>query len=273
MSIPPENIEDILSDSLEIFGGEAVQDHRSIQYGPLKLGVAPKEGKANTLLADHLFSPALLLAERIERGLIPTQGRRVVELGAGCALPSLLMAALPNPPALVVVTDYPDPIILGNLMNNVVTNSPWFKTGCMVHCAGHEWGQDTAPIIDISRAHEGPPGFDVVIMSDLLHFDSSHEVLLASLASLLARSNSARVYVAAGKYTSHTVCNNFLRLGEETGIIWKELITDPVDERADAWLGAMEVIGLDKAQLGVRKNMCRQWVGQWAPTHLTLASE
>jgi hypothetical protein len=27
--------------------------------------------KANTLLADHLFSPALLLAELVERDLIP----------------------------------------------------------------------------------------------------------------------------------------------------------------------------------------------------------
>ena len=31
--------------------------------------------QANTLLADHLFSPALFLAERIERGLIPLQGK------------------------------------------------------------------------------------------------------------------------------------------------------------------------------------------------------
>jgi hypothetical protein len=31
--------------------------------------------KANTLLADHLFSPALFLAERIERGLIPVEGK------------------------------------------------------------------------------------------------------------------------------------------------------------------------------------------------------
>ena len=31
--------------------------------------------KANTLLADHLFSPSLLLAERIERGLVPVSGK------------------------------------------------------------------------------------------------------------------------------------------------------------------------------------------------------
>jgi hypothetical protein len=31
--------------------------------------------KAHTLLADHLFSPALYLAERIERGLVPAKSR------------------------------------------------------------------------------------------------------------------------------------------------------------------------------------------------------
>ena len=60
--------------------------------------------QANTLLADHIFSPSLLLAERIERGLLPVSGkngegycliaplrrglidfRPVIELGAGYA--------------------------------------------------------------------------------------------------------------------------------------------------------------------------------------------
>ncbi|KAG6333926.1 hypothetical protein ID866_5158 [Astraeus odoratus] len=96
-----ENAEDILLDSLEIFGVERTDDPGCIQYGDLVLTVAPKmrwhllmgmkmrdvllrlvdthtddlDGKANTLLADHLFSPALFLAERIERGLIEVSGR------------------------------------------------------------------------------------------------------------------------------------------------------------------------------------------------------
>lgn len=32
--------------------------------------------KANTLLADHLFSPALVLAELVERGVLPVAGCR-----------------------------------------------------------------------------------------------------------------------------------------------------------------------------------------------------
>ncbi|KAG0706945.1 hypothetical protein DFH29DRAFT_797479, partial [Suillus ampliporus] len=111
------------------------------EYGPLKLNVAPKEGKANTLLADHLFSPALLLAKQIERGEITCATRRVfVELGAGYSLPSLLPAALPDDrsPSLVVVTDYSDEIILGNLRNYVERNQCNFNPRCHVHCVGHE---------------------------------------------------------------------------------------------------------------------------------------
>jgi len=93
--------------------------------------------KANTLLADRLFSPSLLLAERIERGLVPATGcsglvsksaieygthlfiyfilllffHKVVELGAGCALPSLLMATLAEHPSVILVTDHPDKTI------------------------------------------------------------------------------------------------------------------------------------------------------------------
>lgn len=125
--------------------------------------------EANTLLADHLFSPALFLAERIERGLIPVSHRTgqspfytlisaeatmhestVVELGAGCALPSLLMTATSEPPSLVVVTDYPDDVILGNLKRNVERNRQLVTGGCEVRCRGYEWGKGVEPLMCVS---------------------------------------------------------------------------------------------------------------------------
>ena len=39
-------------------------------------------------------------------------------------------------------------------------------------------------------------GFDIVILSDLLHFDTSHDALIKSLSLLLAKTIDARVYVA-----------------------------------------------------------------------------
>ncbi|KIJ62180.1 hypothetical protein HYDPIDRAFT_115051 [Hydnomerulius pinastri MD-312] len=260
-----ENIEDILSDSLEILGGERVEDPGYVQYGVLKLTVAPKEGKANTLLADHLFSPALLLAELIETRVIQVAGRTMIELGAGCALPSLLAATLPEPPSLVVVTDYPDNIILGNLKDNVERNREHYRSPCVVQCAGYEWGTDTTPLIHYPQSSDSTPGYDMVIMSDLLHFRTSHDVLVLALKTLLAKSPKARVYVAAGKYTAPHVCDNFLILGSSAGLIWEEdMSCTGGDSQNNAWMGTMNVSGLDMAQLSARKSMCRLWVGRWS---------
>lgn len=67
----------------------------------------------------------------------------VVELGAGCALPSLLAAAMAQPPSLIIATDYPGDGILGNLKANVEHD----QSSCQVHCVGYEWGTDTTPLL------------------------------------------------------------------------------------------------------------------------------
>ncbi|KAJ7247932.1 hypothetical protein B0H12DRAFT_1124614 [Mycena haematopus] len=245
--------EDILKDALEFLGGKQVLEDEVISYGDLQLTVAAKEGKANTLLADHLFSPGLFLAERIERGLLRAPQSNVVELGAGCALPSLLLSTLPTPPAIVVVTDYPDPGILGNLARNVERNSHLVSRGCTVRCCGYEWGTDVAPLL----THTGGHGYDIVILSDLLHFHSSHAVLVSSLDALLARSPEARVHVAAGNYTKSEVCDNFLYLSAQAGFKFDEIL----DEERE-WLGSSSVSGLDNEALTIRKAACRYWVGR-----------
>ncbi|KAJ7468060.1 hypothetical protein FB451DRAFT_1352434 [Mycena latifolia] len=254
-----EDPADILNDALAFLGGSKVVEDEIIKYGDLQLTVAAKvtrmqvdftyllliwmsqEGKANTLLADHLFSPGLFLAERIERGLIPVHNLNVIEFGAGCALPSLLMSTLAAPPATIVVTDYPDPGILGNLVRNVERNSHLVSPRCTVRCGGYEWGTDVTPLL----AYPGIAGhgYDLVVLSDLLHFHSSHAVLISSVEALLAHSPAARVHVAAGNYTKPDVCDNFLH-----------------EERE--WLGGSSVSGLDRLALAARKGACRYWVGR-----------
>ncbi|KAJ7118671.1 hypothetical protein C8R43DRAFT_1035814 [Mycena crocata] len=250
----PEDPADILSDALEFLGGNRVIDDEIIQYGDLQLTVAAKEGKANTLLADHLFSPGLFLGERIERGLIPAHKLKVIELGAGCALPSLLMSTIAAPPATIVVTDYPDPGILGNLARNVDRNRHLVSPNCIVRCCGYEWGSDVAPLL---AGIEG--AFDAVILSDLLHFHASHAVLVSSIHALLAHSSDARVHVAAGNYTKADVCDNFLRLATNANFTFDEVL--PVDGETE-WLGCLDVSGLDKLALTTRKRACRYWIGR-----------
>ena len=102
-------------------------------------------------------------------------------------------------------------------------------------------------------------GADVVIMSDLLHFDSSHDVLLQSLMLLLRKSPSARAYIAAGKYTPPQVCDHFVEQARRAGILMDE------GDVEGKWYGSLDVSGggLDHEQLGVRKDMCRWWIGRW----------
>ncbi|KAH9886070.1 hypothetical protein C8Q73DRAFT_659092 [Cubamyces lactineus] len=257
------DLDDFLSDSAALFGG-AQEDDGTIQYGPLVLTPAPK---ANTLLADHLFSPSLLLAELLERGIISfllnsTSFTLVVELGAGCALPSLLSSTLSGrSPCLAVITDYPDETIMKNLSANVERNRPNFDKECTVHVCGYEWGCDVAPLLNIAEQHSlKDRAFDIVVMSDLLHFDGSHDVLLKSLLSLLRRDPSARAYIAAGKYTLPHVCEHFVSEAVKAGIILDE------QEVESVWKGQLRVSGggLDREQLGTRKGMSRWWVGRWA---------
>lgn len=71
----------------------------------------------------------------------------VIELGAGCALPSLLASTLADPPSIVVVTDYPDETILGTLKQNIARNAGSVVDRCVVHCVGYEWGTDRDPLL------------------------------------------------------------------------------------------------------------------------------
>ncbi|KAJ8516213.1 hypothetical protein ONZ45_g6453 [Pleurotus djamor] len=251
---PPSDLEDILNDAVLLFGGQQIEDNETIQYGPLELTVAPKV-RANTLLADHLFSPALLLSEQVERNLFKAPHKSVIELGAGCALPSLLLASSSDPPDLVVVTDYPDRGIISNLTNNVERNRNVFQPSCTVKCLGYEWGTDPSHLRNLLSSPKD--GYDAMILSDLLHFDQSHDVLVSSITSLLARTPDARVHVAAGPYTRSEICDNFLRLAGSTGLHF-----DAVSCGSE-WEGSLYVSGLDKEQLAVRKAACRYWIGRW----------
>ncbi|KJA23109.1 hypothetical protein HYPSUDRAFT_40248 [Hypholoma sublateritium FD-334 SS-4] len=254
--------EDILSDALEFLGGKPVIEDDKIHYGPLVLTLAPKQGKANTLLADHLFSPALFLAERIELNLLGTGSKTVIELGAGCGLPSLLLSTQPDPPSLIVLTDYPDDNILGNLKMNVDRNQHVVSSGCIVKWAGYKWGTDHLALLNLINAPSSANrGYDVMILSDLLHFADSHDMLISSITRLLAKKDDARVYIGAGNYTHHHVCRSFLEKGKEAKLIFDEIMVCEEDKK---WRGKLAVSTLDNEALELRKNNCRYWVGRWS---------
>ncbi|KAF9653658.1 hypothetical protein BDM02DRAFT_3107617 [Thelephora ganbajun] len=130
---------------------------------------------------------------------------------------------------------------------------------CKIECAEYEWGSDISHLLQFLPNNPGL-GFDIVIMSDLLHFDSSHTALVDSLTALLSKSGGSRLYVAAGKYTKQDVCDRFIDQACRAGIILVEESYQQV-----SWRGKMVVRGpgLDREGLKRRRDTSRLWVGRW----------
>jgi nicotinamide N-methyltransferase len=133
-----------------------------------------------------------------------TENRRVLELGAGAGLPSLVCALRGNA-RTVVVTDYPEPALIENLRLNVEEAQKMMTQEhpkCDIIAQGYLWGADTGPLLEhldhggaVSSLPEGGNKFDLLILGDLLFNHSEHTKLLLSIRRTLARSADARAVV------------------------------------------------------------------------------
>lgn len=198
-----------------------------------------------------------------------------IEIGAGSGFVSLCAAISNQPPKLVLITDYPDDIILNNLKSSVDANRHLITDGCEVKVDGYAWASNPGHLLsyipDLAASHrQATPnaartgdsiskskGFNVMILSDLLYFDRSHDDLIQSIQDLLARDSEARVYVAAGKYTPETVCQSFLDKGNKGGLQWEEISISKKWEGQDPG-GTYTVDDIER-----RKQNSRLWIGRW----------
>lgn len=101
------------------------------------------------------------------------QGRTVLELGAGGALPSII--AILTSATKVVVTDYPDTPLLDNIHFNISNNVPPALQS-VFSVQGYIWGRDTQVLQNVLPS--GSIGFGVIILSDLIFNHSEHDALL-----------------------------------------------------------------------------------------------
>lgn len=128
-----------------LFGDEAEESNdKIVTVCGLKISILEKSGLALTLIADHIFSPALVLSELIYDGTIQVEDRRVLELGCGTGLVGLIASKFGA--SAVYLTDYDHESILCcprlNLRQNEA-NLPHDK--CVV--IGHTWGSDASAIL------------------------------------------------------------------------------------------------------------------------------
>lgn len=127
--------------------------------------------------------------------------------------------------------------------------------------------RSSSPIHVIARKPLGDglnvPGYDVLILSDLLYFDQSHQQLVESIGLLLSRKTISQAYVAAGMYTRPEVCDNFLNLATMLGLEYEEQTSKSQTQEEKAWRGQMQVIGMSQESLAARKANVRWWILWW----------
>ncbi|KAF7309870.1 hypothetical protein MIND_00359100 [Mycena indigotica] len=227
-----EDAEDILSSSLE-----ALYD-----YSPITLSTAnsifafklPNDGPTITLKtpdtaaanwslhASSVWVASHFLAENISRLDIPAHvtrcpaGKRVklLELGASAGLPSIAIAKI-HKELSVVVSDYPDDLLIQTLADNVASN------GVASNCRAlpYGWGTDPSHLFS-------PDGdkFDLVVAADTLWNPEFHGIFIESLKSTLKRSTESRVHIFAGLHTGRYTIQAFLNLAVASGFDVQNLV-------------------------------------------------
>ena len=233
-----DDCEDLSHDLFHNSDDSDVSDSEHDQVNPptvdgLEIRVLAKQGKALTLIADHIFSPALVLSEWIYRGKLDVRDKALIELGCGTGLVGLIAAK--HGAREVVLTDYDDADILACPRQNLKSNAHRLQSPCEV--IGHIWGSDTS---NVGRK------FDIVILADILWYEDAHDDILRSTDALLAHSGEA--WVSSGRYT--TQADDFFKLAWLSGWTSQEIELD------HGWHGPPTT---RIRNLSGRKANCRLW--------------
>jgi nicotinamide N-methyltransferase len=141
------------------------------------------------LWGHHLWNAAKRFAQFLDTHAELYRGKRVLELGAGAALPSII-AALNG--AHVVITDYPDQELLDNITWNVERNVIHREH---VTIQGFLWGSKPTTLLTQGS-------FDLIILADLIFNHSQHDALLTTCEQVLAPGGG--VYVYFSHHLPHT---------------------------------------------------------------------
>lgn len=226
--------EDILSDSLQV-----LYDYTPITYSsagsifryqpppqlisalPIPIDpftitlLTPSTQAGNwSLHASSIWASSIYLADHIQDLHIAqyskSSGRpqtRVLELGAGAGLPSILVAKL-HENVSVVVSDYPDDEIIKALVTNIDENN--VSSRC--RAIPYAWDSDTSVFRDPDADSGSEAGniFDIVIAADTLWNSGLHALFLRALQKTLRRSADARVYLVAGLHTGRYTLQAFM---------------------------------------------------------------
>ena len=221
-------------------GWEGVKEKYPLRGGDggprhLELGVASGSRCARLceLHAGSVWNGAVRLAELIDSGCLHGRltGKAVLELGAGAALPSLVLLSQSTTkcsPSAVVISDYDDPAIIEAIRDNVESNAALLHTE-LCRVVGHTWGTDASPLLAarasiLGSCHAGPRvephgRFDVVLLAEIMWNTELHAALIESLCKLLAP-NGEILMCHCRHWEGHEKADqHFFKLAADRGVV------------------------------------------------------
>jgi len=161
-------------------------------------------------LADQISSDEDWLSSTLPRLQVsPNNKVRILEIGAGTGLPSILLAKLrTNLIDQVIMTDYPDDGIMRALRENVQMNfdseSSHNSPNDFISVVPYDWLDTSPPLFEIN------PGFDLVIGCDVLWNSELHMPMLLAVERCLRKEPGAIALFVAGLHTGRYTIQRFL---------------------------------------------------------------
>ncbi|WWC71505.1 uncharacterized protein I206_105463 [Kwoniella pini CBS 10737] len=183
---------------------------------------------SHPLWGHHLWNTARVFSTYLLRNPPLIKGRKVLELGAGAGLPSIVCTL--GGSKQVVITDYPDTNLVENMRFNVDVNVAGDLRG-NVDVVGHLWGHDVKHLMTRTENE----GYDLLILSDLVFNHSQHDALIKTVNSTLSHKPDACILVFFTSHRPHLVKEDnafFPRLAESgDGWVYQKVVEE--------WAGAM----------------------------------
>lgn len=205
-------------------------------HAPLTISLSTPDTRAEnwSLHASTIWVASLYIADHLEDlhlnqhdpSSTSTRPIRVLELGAGAGLPSILIS---KSYAHVEVTssDYPDAELIRTLEDNVKRN----QVADRCRAVPFAWGSDPALLApkhdsQFALGEDSPLacGFDVIVAADTLWNSEAHHLLIDTLSRTLSRTEHARVHLVAGLHTGRYTIQTFLNSAETAGFQIQEAI-------------------------------------------------